>query len=758
MEKIRVEKKIGDKVLFLETGFLAKQADAAVIAGCGDTHVFNAVTSAKPREGIDFFPLMCDYRERFAAAGKFPGGFIKREGRPSTKETLTSRIMDRPLRPRFPKWFKNEVQCQSVVLSCDRENDGDVIAMNGMAAAVHISSLPFAGPVSSIRLGRVDGEYVVFPTQEELAKSDLDLVISGDLKSVCMIEGFAKEMPEAEMLDAIDVAHGYIKEVCELQQELYEKVNVVKAEYTAPEEDGLLERLTKDYYDQLKEAESFTGKLERYAAVDALKEKALAEIIPDASAEGAICKDRFNEAWHDFKIKVVREMILDGKRPDGRSGKDLRAIECHTGMLPRTHGSAVFQRGETQALVSVTLGTGRDEQRVEGVMEEYTKRFMLDYNFPSFSVGECRPNRGPGRREIGHGALAERSVQSVLPAIDDFPYTIRVISDILESNGSSSMATVCATILGLMDAGVPITNPVAGISVGVVIDGDRVALLTDILGEEDHYGDMDFKIAGTQNGITGIQLDLKIDGISMEVIKATLDQSREARIEILRSMLGVIRSPKEEISVWAPRMERTQISPEKIGALIGPGGKVIRAIQETTETVIEVDDTGRVLIAGTNHELVKKALESVEGMCAPLPIGKVYDGKVVSIKDFGLFIELFPGREGLCHVSELSNGFVQNIDGFCEVGEEMKVMVIDIDDQDRIKLSRKRAIEELGIDDPKADLASDDNGSDGDLGRDDFRGGGRRPRGNDSRRRGNDRGGDRGDRQGAGGRGGSRRY
>ena len=523
--KVRVEKQIGNSVLSFETGQLAKQADAAILAQYGETVVLNAVTSGAPRLGIDFFPLTCDYRERYAAAGKFPGGFLKRESRPSTKETLTSRLIDRPIRPLFPKGYNDEVQCQAIVVSSDRQNDSDVLAMNGVAASLFISPLPFAGPIASVRVGRVNGELIAFPTVTDLEESDLDLIVSGSDESVAMIEGFAKEMPENEMADAIAFAHTVIRDVISLQRELYEKVQPKKDEFVAPEDDGVDARLQAGYFDELRLAKQTSGKQDRADAVAALKKRAQDDLIPDPDAGDAIDAKRFGAGWHDLEEKVVRDLILAGTRPDGRDGSTLRNIECHVDILPRTHGSAVFQRGETQSLVTITLGTGRDEQRVEGLVEEYSKKFMLDYNFPPFSVGECRPIRGPGRREIGHGALAERSVKPVVPDPDDFPYTIRVISDILESNGSSSMASVCGATLGLMAAGVPITNPVAGISVGMVKESDdKWTLLTDILGDEDHFGDMDFKIAGTQNGITGIQLDLKITGISQEIILATLSQ------------------------------------------------------------------------------------------------------------------------------------------------------------------------------------------------------------------------------------------
>ena len=695
MEKIRVEKQIGEHTLSFETGIYAKQAAGCVIAQYGDTVVLSAAATGKPREGIDFFPLMCDYRERSAAAGKFPGGFLKREGRPSMKETLTARLIDRPIRPLFPKGFNDEVQCQNFVMSSDRLNDADVLAMNGASAALAISPLPFLGPVASVRLGRIDDQWVCFPTMEALETSDLDLIVSGNKDSVLMIEGFAREMPELQMFEAIQEAHKYIKEVVDLQLELVAKVNPTKNEFTPPPESSLYGMLKDKYYDELKAAKQTPGKADRAEAVATLTERVKSEVIPDPEADNAFSYAEFGTKWHDLEHRVVRDLILAGTRSDGRDGKTLRGIHCEVDSLPRVHGSALFQRGETQALITITLGTSRDEQRVDGLGEEYSKKFMLDYNFPPFSVGECRPIRGPGRREIGHGALAERSVKPVLPSPDEFPYTIRVISDILESNGSSSMASVCGATLGLMSAGVPISNPVAGISVGLVQESDdEWVLLTDILGEEDHHGDMDFKIAGTQNGITGIQLDLKINGISEDVIRATLAQSREARMEILRSMLTTIQRPKREISEHAPRLITVKIDPEKIGMLIGPGGKNIRGIQESTGAVIEVDDDGVVTIASSNGAWALAAQEKVEAVTASVKIGKIYNGKVTSVKDFGAFVEILPGRDGLCHISELSDEFVNNVSDVCKVGDEMRVLVIDVDDHDRVKLSRRKAIEE----------------------------------------------------------------
>jgi polyribonucleotide nucleotidyltransferase len=603
--------------------------------------------------------------------------------------------MDRPIRPLFPEWYMDEVQVMSTVLASDRQNDPDVLAMNGASCSLCISPLPFQGPIGSIRLGFVDGEIIPFPTTDELVKSELDLIVSGNKESILMIEGFASEMPEEKMTECILAAHQYIRQICEMQEELIAKSGKPKTEYAAPEPNTVIEKLKDRCYDALRTAKQTEGKQARADACAAIKQQVIAELIPDPKAEGAITPEAFKAAWEALEQRVVRDLILSGVRADGRDNKKLRPIACRVDLLPRVHGSAIFQRGETQALATVTLGTGRDEQRVDGLLEEYTQKFMLHYYFPPYSVGECRPIRGPGRREIGHGALAERSIKPVLPQPDAFPYTIRIISDILESNGSSSMATVCAATLALMAAGVPISNPVAGISIGLVKEPDRYVLLTDILGEEDHYGDMDFKISGTQNGITGIQLDLKIKGIDEEIVKNTLVQAREARIEILRTMLTGINRPRPEISHWAPRLLRTRIDPEKIGLLIGPGGKMIRSIQDATGAVIEVEDDGTVTVACNKMEGAKEAMSRIEALTASVEIGKIYDGRVTSVKDFGAFVEIIPGKDGLCHISELADEYVSSVADVCKVGDPMQVKVISIDDQDRVKLSRRAAMREL---------------------------------------------------------------
>ncbi|MGQ9561978.1 MAG: polyribonucleotide nucleotidyltransferase [Thermogutta sp.] len=694
--KVRVERRVGAQTLWIESGELGKQAAGCCLVGYGDTVVLCAVTTGEPKQEVDFFPLSCEYRERYAAAGKFPGGFLKREGRPSPREVLISRLIDRPIRPLFPEGFCNEVQVQALVMAADRQNDPDVLAMIGSAAALSISPLPFDGPVGSVRVGLVDGQIVPFPTQELLERSELDLVVSGSREGILMIEGFGKEVPEDVMGDAIMAAYEYVKQIIDFQQELIEKVQPAKTTFVPPPPSPLYDQLKTRYYDAFRQAKQTPGKQDRAAACESLKQQALQETIPDPTAVDPTVVADFERAWHDLERRVVRDLILSGTRPDGRGVKELRPITCKVDVLPRVHGSALFQRGETQAMITVALGTPRDEQIVDGIIDEYSKKFMLDYYFPPFCVGECRPIRGPSRREIGHGNLAERSVEPVLPDPEVFPYTIRIISDILESNGSSSMATVCGATLGLMAAGVPIRNPVAGISIGLIKESEENwLLLTDIIGDEDHFGDMDFKVAGTQNGVTGIQLDLKVRSINEAIVRATLVQAREARIEILRHMLSVISRPRDDISAFAPRLLRTKIDPEKIGALIGPGGKTIRSIQEKTRSTIEVEDDGTVIIAASSLEEAQAALKQVEAVTATVEIGKIYDGRVTSIKDFGAFVEILPGKDGLVHISELSDEYVANVTDVCKVGDTVPVKVIAIDDQDRVKLSRKSALREL---------------------------------------------------------------
>ncbi len=722
IQRTLVERTVGGKQLSIETGYLAKQASGAVVVRIGDTMTLVAAVAAPGREGLDFFPLTVDYREKTYAAGKFPGGFIKREGRPTTKEILTSRLIDRPIRPLFPESYRDEVQIQAGPISADRSNDPDVLSIIGASGALVMARAPFLGPIGAVRIGRVDGQLVAFPTAEEMEKSDLDLVVASTETAVVMIEGFGEELPENEMGDAIMEAHRLNQEIIALQKELAEKAGLPPLEIAAATPDPLRETIYARYGDRLRETKQTVLKAERNAATKQLLEVVTRELIPaeGASVEAAsgggeggqpgdaapspvpastpLTPARIKAAFTAVEERVVRELILDGKRPDGRGHKDIRSIKCEVGLLPRAHGSALFQRGETQALVTTVLGTTADEQRVDGIMDEYSKKFMLDYNMPSFAVGEVRPIRGPGRREIGHGALAERSVAPILPPASRFPYTIRVVSDILESNGSSSMASVCGATLSLMDAGVPISDPVGGISIGLVQDDatGRYLLLTDIIGDEDHYGDMDFKVAGTQRGVTGIQLDLKNHGITETIIRETLEQAHEARLEILRTMLRSIKRPRDEISANAPRLIQIQINPEKIGLVIGPGGKTIRRLQEETGAKIDIEDSGVVTLSSNEAAGAEAARDKILAMTEGVQIGRIYEGRVSSIKDFGAFVEILPGKDGLVHISEMSDGYVSSVSDVCRVGDTMLVKVIAVDDQDRVKLSRKAALAERG--------------------------------------------------------------
>jgi len=690
----RVECPFGSHNLILETGKIAKQAHGAAVVQYGDTMALVTAVEGEADEGRDFFPLVVDYREKTYAAGKFPGGFIKREGRPTTKEILTSRLIDRPIRPLFPSSYINEVQIMASTLSADRENDPDVLSLIGSSAALHLSQIPFLQVTGAVRIGRINGELVIMPTHSQLEESDLDLIVSGTRKAVTMIEGFAREMPEDQMLQAILFAHQQVVRVVDLIEELRSKAGLGnKALPPAAPVNAVAAPMRERFYEEFKVRKQTAGKAERAAAIKELKERVIQEFLPE-DKETKYTPEQVSASFYGLEERVVRDLILEGKRIDGRGLKQVRSIWCEVSTLPRTHGSALFQRGETQALVTTTLGTTSDEQRVDGLADEFSKKFMLDYNFPPFSVGECRPNRGPGRREIGHGALAERSLKAVIPPPDKFPYTIRVVSDILESNGSSSMASVCGGTLSLMDAGVPITDPVAGISIGLVKEPERFILLTDIMGDEDHFGDMDFKVAGTGRGITGIQLDLKNDGIDEPIIKATLEQAREARREILKAMLSTLRQPRPKISDFAPRLLTVQISPDKIGLLIGPGGKTIKGIQEATGAKIDIEDDGTVFISHMEAAGAEAAKAKVEALTEEVRIGKVYDGRVTSIKDFGAFIEILPGRDGLCHISELDDKYVGKVEDVCKVGDRLQVKVIAIDEHDRVKLSRKVLLRE----------------------------------------------------------------
>ena len=710
MQAIRVERQIGGRTLAIETGTYAKLADGAVTVQYGDSVVFGAVVRAEPREGIDFFPLQVDYRERRAAAGKFPGGFMKREGRPTTKEILTARLIDRPLRPLFPKGFMDEVQIHLNVLAFDGQNDPDIFSGIAASAAVAISDIPFLTPTAHVRVGRVDGKLTLNPTVEQLEYSEFDLVVAGTKHFVNMIELGGREAKEDDVADAIEFGHRAVIEIVGMIEELQGKAAKPKEAHLHNPDAGFVDAIRARVTDKIREVKGKAGKQDRADAVDKILDDLLLEMAPpmndpNASYQSTVAmrekQKQVRAVFAEVEEQVTRETILSGVRPDGRDYHSIRQISCSVGVLPRVHGSAVFSRGETQAMCTVTLGTSRDEQLVDGLIDEYSQKFMLHYNFPSYSVGEVRPIRGPGRREIGHGALAERSLLAVLPGIEKFPYTVRIISDILESNGSSSMASCCGGCLALMDAGVPITKPVAGISIGLVKEGDKSVLLTDIIGEEDHFGDMDFKVCGTRDGITAIQLDIKIEGIDYKIIRESLQRAREARLTILDKMAAVLPAPRPEISKYAPRLLTVKIDPEKIGKLIGPGGKNIKKLQEETGAQIDIEDDGTVFISAVEASSAERARDLVEAITAEVKVGKIYNGRVVSIKEFGAFIEIAPETDGLCHVSELSDRYVQNVNDVLNIGDEVRVKVILIDDQGRIKLSRKAAMKEEGQSDPE---------------------------------------------------------
>ncbi len=687
----KVEREIGAEVLAIEVGKVARQASGAAVVRYGDTVVLGTVVSAPPREGVDFFPLTVDYREKMSAAGKFPGGFFKREGRPTTKEILTARMIDRPVRPLFPEDFRDEVQIQVMVLSTDGQNDPDTIGFVSAAAALAVSGLPFQGPVACVRVGRVDGQWIINPTQEQLKNSDVDLAVAGHMEAVNMIEAGCREVSEEDLAAAIQFGHEHgVVPICEMLVELARHAGR-PALWQPPPRDGRLEaEIRTRVWDELVAARGLKGKQERKQAVQAVYEKTVAHYCPPEAEKPAYTPEQIQKIVEEVDRELVRQRILnDGVRPDGRTLDELRAIHCEVGWLPRTHGSALFSRGETQAMVTVTLGTASDEQIIDELLEEYSKKFMVHYNFPPFSVGEVRRIGPPGRREIGHGALAERSLEAVLPSPEQFPYTIRVVSDILESNGSSSMASVCGGSLSLMDAGVPITAAVAGISIGLVEEGRRYALLADIIGEEDAFGDMDFKVAGTRKGITGVQLDIKSRGLRFEVLRQALALARTCRMHILDAMDRCIARPRPHISEYAPRLITLKINPEKIGKLIGPGGKTIRQIQTETGAQIDVEDDGTVYIACVSAEGAARAEEWVSRLTEEIQVGRVYEGRVISIKDFGAFIEIQDGQDGLCHISELDDQYVRSVSDVVRIGDTVRVKVIAIDEQGRVKLSRK---------------------------------------------------------------------
>ncbi len=692
MEAIRIEKQIAGRTFILETGNVARQSHGAVWAQYGDTIVLATVLTAPPTRDIDYFPLYVEYRENQYAAGKVPGGWFKREGRPSTKEILTCRMIDRPIRPLFPDDFKNEVQIQCMVLSTDNQNDPDILAMIAASAALMISPAPFQGPIGMARVGYKDDKYLINPTHDELEGSIMNLVVCGHSEAINMLELSGDQVPEDIVAEGIAKGFEAVQEAISMIQELMEKVGPVEKTYEpAPVPPELIGVVMDEYGEKIRQAKQIAAKVERNDAMAALREQLLAKMCPENAEEPKYAPAQVKEAFHKTEGKIQREMILQGKRLDGRGPDEVRPLKIQVGILPRVHGSAIFTRGETQALATTTLGTPRDMQIVDGLLEEYKKRFMLHYNFPPFSVGEIRPIRGPGRREIGHGALAEKSIETVLPDTADFPYTIRIVADMLESNGSTSMATICGGTLSLMDAGVPIKAPVAGISIGMVSDGDKYLLLTDIVGEEDYHGDMDFKVAGTESGITGIQLDVKSSGITQDRIPEVLAQARQARLKIIEQMRKVIDKPRPELNPYAPRMLTIKIDPEKIGKVIGPGGKMINKIQDETKATIDIENDGTIFIASTAGTGAEAARDAIEALTEEAKLGKIYTGKVVSVRDFGAFIEILPGQDGLCHVSELAEGYVKKATDVCNVGDTVTAKIIAIDDQGRIKLSLKAA-------------------------------------------------------------------
>jgi len=692
----------GEREMEISTGKVAKLANGSCLVRLGDTIVLVAACSGAPREGTDFFPLQVDYREKYSAAGKFPGGYIKREGRPSTKEILTCRMIDRPIRPLFPEGFFDEVQVSCVLLSADGVNDADVLAMVGSSAALMLSDLPFDGPIGAVRVGLVDGKYVVNPTRAEMAKSKLELIYAGRPDQVIMIEGEAEFLSEAQMKEAMLVANEAVKKQCEAQIELAKRAGRTKKDYKlylVPE--AMNAAMTKFCAERIEGVCTIPGKEDRMVAMDALRAEMRAAIRGEFAAMSDMEFGFMTAIGYDNLVReTTRNVILEKNfRPDGRSITEIRPLSAEVGVLPVVHGSALFARGETQALVIATLGNEKDAQESDDLTSEagsIKQRFYLHYNFPNFSVGEVGRITGPGRREIGHGNLAERSVSKVVPA--DFPYVVRCVSEIMSSNGSTSMASVCGATLALMDAGVPITAPVAGISCGLVTgkNGERL-LLTDIIGAEDHFGDMDFKVCGTREGITGFQLDLKLPGIPIDLLCEGMERDRIARLKILDVMEACLAAPREDISPRAPRLEIVKINPEKIGALIGPGGKNIRAITEETGTSIDIDDDGTVKIMAPDREHLEAAKLRISGCTAEPEIGKIYRGKVVTIRDFGAFVEILPGVEGLLHISALADYRVNKVSDICNEGDFVSVKVLDIDPSNgKISLSRKAALKEMG--------------------------------------------------------------
>ncbi len=694
MKKYEVD--VRGRTLTFETGKMARQADGAVVVQYGDTVVLATAVAAKnPKIGLDFFPLTVDYQEKAYAAGKIPGGFFKREGRPSEKEVLTSRLIDRPIRPLFPKGFYCETQGIANVLSYGDENIADILGIISASAALTISDIPFNGPVGAVRIGRISGSFVINPDLREVEECDLNLIVAGTDEAVLMVEGDAQEISEVDLLEALDIAHQEIKRICEAQKELQKLAGREKRVVTPPVSlDELKGAVSEMALEKITKAITIPDKLMRQQALDEI----LKDVIEKMNTtENDITRD-LSSVFNDIEKDLVRGMILnEDKRADGRSHTMIRAISSEVGILPRTHGSALFIRGETQCLGVVTLGTSDDEQRIDSLDGESYKTFMLHYNFPPFSVGEVKPLRSPGRREIGHGRLAERALKSIIPPKTEFPYTIRIVSDILESNGSSSMASVCGGSLALMDAGVPIKSHVAGIAMGLIKEGDRVVVLTDILGLEDHLGDMDFKVTGTEKGITAFQLDTKIGGISRDIMQQALEQARQGRLFILGKMGETINAPRESLAKYAPRIYTIQIRQDKIREVIGTGGKVIRGIVEQTGVKIDIEDSGLINISSPDGESAQKAIDIINSITAEAELGKIYSGKVKRVVDFGAFVEIMTGTEGLLHISQISEQRIAKVTDEINEGDEVLVKVIEIDKMGRIRLSRKEALKEKGV-------------------------------------------------------------
>ena len=687
----QVENKVANRTLTLETGKMAKQSDGAVLVQYGDTVVLvTAVASMDAREGIDFFPLTVNYQEMTYAAGKIPGGFFKREGRPSEKEILTSRLIDRPIRPLFPKNFLNETQIIATVLSVDNDNDPDMASIIGASAALTISDIPFMGPIAGVKIGKIDNDLILNPTYDQLKKSDLNLVVVGNKDAIMIVGGEAKSISEEDILEAIFFGHDSLQGILELQEELCSSVGKEKRKIAAhSREDHLAQKVREATWNKTKEAVEIKNKIKRREIIKEIQDNALELLLPEYEGRDAEIKIILEEQERE----IIRELIIKEKRRmDGRRFDEIRPITCEVGLLPRTHGSALFTRGETQALAVTTLGTSNDEQRIDSLNEETSKSFMLHYNFPPFSVGEVRFLRGTSRREVGHGSLAERALISVLPDAELFPYTIRIVSEILESNGSSSMATVCGASLSLMDAGVPINAPVAGIAMGLIKAEGEMIILSDILGDEDHAGDMDLKVVGTAEGITALQMDIKVGGITREILGKALSQAKNGRLHILEEMKKGIEKPRDCISSYAPRIVSLQINPEKIAEVIGPRGKVIKGIIEETGAKIEVEDSGKISIASTDNEATERAIEIIKSITQEAEIGAFYLGKVKKIVDFGAFVEIFPGTDGLVHISQLANERVKSVSDVLKEGDEVLVKVIDVDQQGKIRLSRKAAL------------------------------------------------------------------